>query len=290
MNCMICGQESMPGAKLCADCRSARKRAFAATVTQPLLEAAGTRRARASGRLLKPSQSMAATTRRAARRLKAEKASPLVDTPSPRRGLIPIILIAVVVVLAAGAYGAHRMKGFDTTEEKLDAHAAPVAPAQAATAPVAPGSLAPGAVTPAAVTPNGAVPTGAAATSAAGPVNETPLPVPQERVSQSPSTPSAKRQPARSRAAAAPAVITLPPSDGAPAIVLPTPMPPPPPAPKPVVREDPWQQFNEGLAGCAREDLATRLRCEQRIRVRYCDGQWGVAPQCPIGPNTDHGQ
>ena len=49
MNCKICGQESMPGAKLCADCRSARKRAFAATVTQPLLEAVGARRARGVG-------------------------------------------------------------------------------------------------------------------------------------------------------------------------------------------------------------------------------------------------
>src|SRR5450759_421860 len=40
MKCLICGRLSLPGAKLCLDCKSARKRAFDATVTQPLLAAA----------------------------------------------------------------------------------------------------------------------------------------------------------------------------------------------------------------------------------------------------------
>src|SRR5271167_4340585 len=41
MKCRICAIECPPGAKLCRDCAAARKRAFAATVTQPLLAAAG---------------------------------------------------------------------------------------------------------------------------------------------------------------------------------------------------------------------------------------------------------
>src|SRR5271169_4211550 len=41
MKCRICASECPPGAKLCRDCAAARKRAFAATVTQPLLAAAG---------------------------------------------------------------------------------------------------------------------------------------------------------------------------------------------------------------------------------------------------------
>src|ERR1700682_6092729 len=41
MKCRICARECPPGAKICRDCAAARKRAFAATVTQPLLAAAG---------------------------------------------------------------------------------------------------------------------------------------------------------------------------------------------------------------------------------------------------------
>ena len=41
MKCRICASECPPGAKLCRDCAAARKRAFAATVTQPLFAAAG---------------------------------------------------------------------------------------------------------------------------------------------------------------------------------------------------------------------------------------------------------
>ena len=40
MKCRICASECPPGAKLCRDCAAARKRAFAATVTQPLFAAA----------------------------------------------------------------------------------------------------------------------------------------------------------------------------------------------------------------------------------------------------------
>src|SRR2546425_5876310 len=41
MKCRICGSECPPGARICGDCVAARKRAFAATVTQPLLAAVG---------------------------------------------------------------------------------------------------------------------------------------------------------------------------------------------------------------------------------------------------------
>ena len=41
MRCKICGRECPPGAKVCRDCVAARKRAFAVTVTLPLLATAG---------------------------------------------------------------------------------------------------------------------------------------------------------------------------------------------------------------------------------------------------------
>jgi len=261
----------MPGAKLCADCRAARKRAFAATVTQPLLEAVGARRSRSSSRLLRPSQSIAATARRAARDAKAAETSPLVDTPSVRRGLFPSILIAVVLVLGVGAYSAQRMKAAGVAESPPDA-AGSLAGAPPIAAPVVPAAVAPGAPSPAVTRAQETT-----STESGAPAPETPAP-------------AAKKQVAHPRVAPASTVIALPAPDAPAAVVVPAPPAPAPPPPKPVAQADPWQQLNEGLSACAREDWGSRLRCEQRIRVRYCEGQWGVAPQCPIGPNTDHGQ
>ena len=98
--CLICGRASLPGAKLCADCGSARKRAFAATVTQPLLAAAG---ARTGNRLLKPSQSVAATARRTAERsLNAKVAPPATITaPRDRRSAWMIALVVTALVVTA---------------------------------------------------------------------------------------------------------------------------------------------------------------------------------------------
>src|SRR5439155_22200070 len=41
MRCKICGRECPPGAKICRDSVAPRKRAFAVTVTLPLLATAG---------------------------------------------------------------------------------------------------------------------------------------------------------------------------------------------------------------------------------------------------------
>jgi len=53
---------------------------------------------------------------------------------------------------------------------------------------------------------------------------------------------------------------------------------------------DPWQAMNEGLSRCAREDFLSRFTCEQRLRQQYCPNYWGLVPQCAIGRTTDHGQ
>ena len=89
------------------------------------------------------------------------------------------------------------------------------------------------------------------------------------------------------------------PETPAPAIAAPAPAPDPvpvvravapPPRPIETPRPDPWQALNEGLAQCARQALFDRIGCEQRLRVQYCGNSWGLVPQCPIGPATDHGQ
>jgi hypothetical protein len=58
----------------------------------------------------------------------------------------------------------------------------------------------------------------------------------------------------------------------------------PPPAPAPVAaapRPDRWELMKDELARCARDNVLSRLACEQRVGIRYCDGYWGKVPQCP---------
>ena len=46
---------------------------------------------------------------------------------------------------------------------------------------------------------------------------------------------------------------------------------------------DRWAQFAEDLHRCERETFLSRVVCDQRVRIRYCDGYWGKVPQCPGG-------
>ena len=60
-------------------------------------------------------------------------------------------------------------------------------------------------------------------------------------------------------------------------------------APSPVV--DRWAQFTEELHRCQSEGFLSRVVCDQRVRIRFCDGYWGKVPQCPGGiVNPDRGQ
>jgi len=43
------------------------------------------------------------------------------------------------------------------------------------------------------------------------------------------------------------------------------------------------------LAACA-GNFFVRTACEQRTRAQFCEGKWGLAPQCPAGVANDHGQ
>src|ERR1700693_3445305 len=86
MKCLICGRVTLPGAKLCLDCKAARQRAFDATVTQPLLAAAGAARDPTTARrLLRPSQSVPDAARRAAKMALAARSQSNIATESPPR-------------------------------------------------------------------------------------------------------------------------------------------------------------------------------------------------------------
>ena len=90
------------------------------------------------------------------------------------------------------------------------------------------------------------------------------------------------------RVAAAPKAVAPPPEAPAEVEVVRVPPPEPaPPAPQPAPRIDPWQQMSEAIGRCPAGFL-DRVVCEQRVRLQYCEGQWGQVPQCPGGPSVDH--
>ena len=277
MRCQICGQLSLPGAKLCLDCKAARQRAFDATVTQPLLARAGAARATAAPlRLFKPSQSVPDAARRAAKMALAAQAQSNIATDSPPRragqwpiivGAIGVVLVVFVVISSGHWFGATKSDTFA---------AVPVEPAAAHDNPAA-ASIADSS------TPRVAV----ASAVATVPLVANPAAVlPPVAVTKADATarPNARQRPEK-------APITLPPPELSPPPVVAIERPPPPP---PVVREAPrpdrWQLMNEAIARCPRTDISSRVSCEQRLRAQYCEGHWGEVAQCASIPYTDHGQ
>jgi hypothetical protein len=277
MKCLICGRLSLPGAKLCLDCKAARKRAFDATVTQPLLAAAGAaRNSRAKPRLLKPSQSVPDAARRAAKMALAAQAQAKIASepaePASRRGnRWPIIIGGACLVLAAVGYFGH---WFGTG--KSDTFAA---------VPERPAIESPAAsIVRASTSSETAAQVGASAV----------VPVVTDVASVEPPTPATKadavkRPNLRSRVEKAPVAVPLPEPPPPPQPVAAAPAPPPP-----VVREaprvDPFQVMIDAIARCPRNDISGRASCEQRLRAQYCEGHWGQVPQCASIPYVDHGQ
>jgi hypothetical protein len=271
MRCLICGRTALSGGKLCADCRSARKRAFAATVTQPLLAAAG---AGSRARLLKPSQSVAATARRAAERGLVAKPSPAepIKPPSRRTDLM-LLAAALSTILIAGAFAAHRLN-VPKAESTQVSEQPGIAERSAARGDES------GAVAAAQPTPLSELTARAVADMQAATLPATPTASPE----------APKRAGARQRTPPVEAV-SPPPVDPEPATQALAVAPLVAPA---VVREaprpDPLQVMNENLAQCANGDLIDRIVCDQRVRRQFCDGQWGKVPQCQSGVPNDHGQ
>ena len=272
MKCLICGRTCLPGAKLCADCSSARKRAFAATVTQPLLEAASARR---SGKpLLRPSQSVAATARRTAER--ALLAKPLVETPagdvvaaSQRMDRI-FLISAVVAILLVGAfiaYQRHATRAPDLSQSNDQPPAATRTTVSEAPSMV-PAQMAPKSVGETQVPP----------VDVTVPIADVPVPKADAN----------KRGPSRSRAntgeIAPPPPETAPP----PPAIAAAPVVAAPPAPREAPPADPMQQMRDALSQCT-GGLFDRIVCDQRVRREYCDGRWGQVPQCPSGVPNDRG-
>jgi len=270
MKCLICGRNSVPGAKLCADCSSARKRAFAATVTQPLLLAAGS--GRGAKRLLRPSQSIAATARRSAER--ALLAKPVVEAPPPaaqrRVGVVAFVAAALTVCVVGASVGYYRSANQATDSEQLAEQ-----PATASRAPVAGVTSVPPQLAPKSVSETTSSNANAAA-AALAPSSEPAKAEPPKRVATKTRAPPPEPlptapEPPPPTVAAAPVVEAPPPVREAPPV-------------------DPMQQMRDSLARCANGDLIDRILCDQRVRREYCATRWGLVPQCPSGVPNDRGQ
>jgi hypothetical protein len=268
MKCRICASECPPGAKLCRDCAAARKRAFAATVTQPLFAAAGASSIGHPRFAPRPKQRItrkpyAAT---AARSEAVIAAAALDASVAPRRlgvrwlWLALAIAIAIVYLLIRMLAGNHgESSDAPSPSDSASEVAAPAAPAPA----VDPLSAAAASARAAASHPDAGAPAEGATNKNAAPKTRLRKPAPKLELPNS------------AEPAPAPTVELAP----APRTPLPQVAEPP---------RDPWQVMNEGLSRCAREDWVGRATCEQRLRLQYCPEHWGLVAQCPIGP-TDHG-
>ncbi len=249
--CVICRGPRLPGARLCGPCKAALKRARLETVSE-----------------LIPRPSRAAAEAQEARRRAREVAA--VRTAKPRRGwpIAPGYFLAAAVVIGVAYLAWHVAR---------PTHAAPAAalpPAESqATVPSAP-----------------AGPPASAATTQAKDVAEASTSPPAPRA---PVVARAARG-APKRAVETPPVPAATPTDRF-AVATPRELPAPVPMPDAVlpVREAPapdrWQVMSDQIVRCGRDGFLAGVICEQRVRIKYCEGYWGSAPQCPSGIANDHG-
>jgi hypothetical protein len=271
MSCQICGRSSAPGAKLCPDCRAARKRAYDATITQPLFALAGAGTVSRTLSRLRRDSSPEAKARRAARKAKAAANAATPATVSEaaaaphrfsRSILWAVLAIGVVVAAIAGWHLPTR---------------APEAPDVGVTSSATPA----GVPQPA---PDAAARTNPLATSTPAALPPLPTIVERELV---PHAPAAVKPVTPKRANPAPKAVSPAPEAPAEVEIVKAQPAPAPPVPQPPVRVDPWQQMSQAIGRCPAEFLG-RVVCEQKVRLQYCEGQWGKAPQCPGGPSVDH--
>ncbi len=249
--CRICQGPTLPGMRLCTQCKAALKRARQETVSE-----------------LIPAPPLRAP---AARSRRGPKAEPAVEAAPPRArstlggARATAIVLSVVAAMAVG-YAALRF-----------ARAVPATlPAPPVASTAAPAAPAPGP----AARPEPAAPVARQApTLFVAPASASRLvraPAPKRAPEAAPAA-LPPEPPATARFAAA----TEPPA--APPVAA-------PPASSPAPKPNRWQLMAEALAQCGRDGFLAGVICDQRTRLQYCEGYWGQVAQCPNGIPNDHGQ
>jgi hypothetical protein len=242
--CRICHGPTLPGTRLCTQCKAALKRARQETVSE------------LAPPLKRPASRSATRTPRAANAVPSQR------TIAPRGWRGTAIALLGIAVIALGYAALHL--------------ANPVHPV----APLLPDSPPPLTATPAAP-------------------STTPQPVAAARAREDPLSASQAAKPASPRPTPKRTVEAAPmrastPVDRLPTVAeppAPAPAPEPAPAPRPAPPpRDRWQLMADEIAQCGRDGFVSGVICEQKIRLRYCEGYWGQAAQCPSGIPNDHGQ
>jgi len=248
MNCTICGRSTLPGTKLCVQCRKALKRARQVTVSQ--LEPLSRRAPRPAKIAANDGGDLEARNVGTQQRRRS----------SPRMGL-PASLVALGVVVVTTGYFVSHLRGAvgDEPPARTASPSTGFAPAYVPL-PVMP-------------LPRHNAATGNDAVSA--PTTAKPaVPRSAKTAPVRPRDPTVMSEPAIARFAAATQADAI------------APVPPPPAQPEPVV-PDRWQLLSDAIARCASEGPLGELICIQRARWQHCDGYWGKVTQCPGAMNGD---
>ena len=244
--CRICSGPTLPGTRLCTQCKAALKRARQETVSE------------LAPPLKRP------VPRATTRPQRAAKVAPAPRTTGRRVSRGVAIALVTIAAVALGYVVLHLAQ---PTHPVASEHAEP------ASLP--------------------------AATLSAQPVRPDPAAGAQAREGPPVAAPAHEAKSALPRAApkraveAAPAAAP-PPVDRFPAVTEPAALPPvPEPAPAPRLAPPPrdrWQVMADEIAQCGRDGFLSGVICEQKIRIKYCEGYWGQAAQCPSGIQNDHGR
>lgn len=278
MKCRICANECPPGAKVCRDCAAARKRAFAATVTQPLLAAAGAPSFGQPRFAPRPAQPRPARRVAPPPSVRSGGAIAAADRTAASGGLslkwlllgvaiATTIVFVVIKILASGS--GHAADAVNAVDDAAGGAASSIVAREATPAIASPRDS--GQNLPA--TGADVVPPDAETEARVAPMSTAPKAGGRKAAGKGEAVKSA---PAESLPASKAEPVTSAPRSAPPRVAE---------APR-----DPWQAMNEGLSRCAREGFLDRVACEQRLRVQYCPNHWGLVPQCAIGRTTDHGQ
>lgn len=261
--CTICGQPAPRGARLCAPCRAALKRAGQRTVQDLPHYRDPVPRPRPRKRASSGAEHAEGAGARHARRAGDDTGRRVV------LGTAAVAALAGVAYLGQPQWSAGNGGGEDGKVNEY-APLAAAAPAAADAALPVPAALP-------------AMPAPAPAASAL------PRDPPAHTARNAPTAPRATPRTAKPPPRVEPPT-PLPayPSLDAFGLVAEAPRAPPPPAvaPRAAPPPDRWQRMRDALAQCEREGGFSGFLCDQRTRIDACDGYWGRVPQCPDMPEN----
>src|SRR5262249_5048121 len=249
--CRLGGQPSAGPGSLCADCSRALARAREGSAAVRSGSAKAARRSRVVERIVLTSPA------------ESQSASP----PKKARAALWVTIgaVAVVVLLAATA----NRSPSPPVEVKVTERPARVVPQllEPATADESLDAEPP------------VVPAGQVSEPPSLPKDSTRVPAPRPpRISPARAVSDAKPSADASRAApvAAPQPVVEPPVQQARANVAPSP-----------ASVDDAQTLAAAIEKCNEEKFLAGVICEQKVRLRYCEGKWGQVPQCTKKPHVD---